>query len=136
MSKQKIRLLTVLAVSLFLVGAGCNTTSNNNEPAAAATSEGLPVKGEVKSFTIIASQYKFEPGTIIIKKGDTVRLTLTSKDVEHSFVLREFNVNVDLPPGKTQSIEFVADKTGTFTFRCWVYCGDGHSEMAGRLVVQ
>jgi cytochrome c oxidase subunit 2 len=33
------------------------------------------------------------------------------------------------------TVEFVADKAGTFTFSCSVYCGKGHRGMKGELVV-
>jgi len=34
----------------------------------------------------------------------------------HGFAINEFNVNERLEPGKTVIVEFVADKTGTFSF--------------------
>lgn len=94
------------------------------------------VKPAVKSFTITAKSWKFSPSTITVKKGDTVRLTITSVDVQHGFFLTAFNVNKDLQPGKTVTAEFVADKTGTFPFKCNVLCGSGHGGMNGKLIVE
>jgi cytochrome c oxidase subunit II len=37
--------------------------------------------------------------------------------------------------GEPVTLEFVADKAGTFGFSCSEYCGSGHSSMRGRLVV-
>ncbi|MCX6780405.1 MAG: cupredoxin domain-containing protein [Candidatus Magasanikbacteria bacterium] len=90
----------------------------------------------VKEFTITAKDWKFTPGNITVKKGDKVRLKITSVDVEHSFVLKDYNLNVQLDPGQTQVVEFIADKAGTFSFRCGVPCGEGHKEMTGTLTVQ
>lgn len=88
-----------------------------------------------KEFVVVASKYKFEPSTITVNKGDRVRLTLKSADVSHGIWIREFGVNLAADAGGQKTIEFVADKEGTFNFDCSVYCGEGHLEMSGRLVV-
>ena len=41
-----------------------------------------------------------------------------------------------LEQNKPVLIEFIADKTGTFTFKCNVPCGSGHKTMAGTLIVK
>lgn len=38
--------------------------------------------------------------------------------------------------GKTESVEFVADKKGSFYAYCSVYCGPGHSHMQVSLIVE
>ncbi len=91
---------------------------------------------EPKEFTIEAKQWEFIPSTLTVKQGDLVRLKITSTDVTHGFSLPEFNVNENLEPGRTVTVEFVADKKGTFSFACSVYCGAGHGSMVGQLVVQ
>lgn len=90
---------------------------------------------EVKTFTMTAQTWSFEPSTITVKKGDQVRLNITSVDVEHGFALGAYGINVTLPPNTTKTIEFSADKVGTFKFSCSVFCGAGHSDMDGTLVV-
>ena len=90
----------------------------------------------VKSFSITAKNWDFVPNTITVNKGDKVKLSLTSVDVEHGFKLPDFGVKVDLAPGKTEVVEFVADKVGTFSFSCSVFCGSGHREMKGTLIVK
>ena len=106
------------------------------EPALEVNAEAtIAVKG-VKEFTITAKTWEFVPNTIAVNKGDTVRLKITSVDVAHGFNLADFNVNVTLDPGETQVVEFVANKTGTFSFYCSVFCGEGHSQMRGELVVR
>jgi cytochrome c oxidase subunit 2 len=125
-----------LGVSLLLVGAGCTKTTTTNSQ---LNNNGRVVTSPtaaVKSFTITAKQFAFSPKVITVNKGDTIKLTINSQDVEHSFSLPAFNLNVDLQPGQTKTVEFVASQTGSFTFACWVYCGDGHSDMVGKLIVQ
>lgn len=95
------------------------------------------VAGEVKEFNITAKKWQFNPSTITVNKGDTVKLRIESVDVTHGFGLSAFGVNERLEPGKTVDVEFVASKTGTFTFACIVSsCGSGHSGMKGQLVVK
>jgi|SRR3989338_5857395 len=89
----------------------------------------------VKEFDVTAKSWEFVPSTITVNKGDTVKLHITSIDVEHGFRLAEFKVNEKLKKGETVNVEFVADKAGSFTFFCNVYCGEGHSGMRGTLVV-
>lgn len=90
----------------------------------------------VKEFTMTAKKWAFDPPVITVKQGDKVRLKITSTDVTHGFALTEFNVKVDLVPGKEETVEFVADKKGEFTFFCSVVCGEGHLDMKGKLVVE
>ena len=90
----------------------------------------------VKEFSMTAKQWSFEPSEIKVKKGDQVKLTIKSIDVSHGFNLPDFNVDSQLEPNKETVVEFTADRTGTFTFFCNVFCGSGHSSMAGTLVVE
>ena len=90
----------------------------------------------VKEFTMTAKQWAFDPAVITVKQGDKVRLKITSTDVAHGFALADFNVKVDLTPNTEETVEFVADKKGEFTFFCSVLCGQGHREMKGKLIVE
>ncbi len=105
-------------------------------PTPAPAPVSTPAKETIKEFTITAKDWQFAPNNITVKKGDKVRLTITSTDVTHSFMLKDYNLNVMLEPGQTQTVEFVADKAGTFNFRCGVPCGEGHRDMTGTLTVE
>ena len=91
---------------------------------------------ETKEFNIIAKQWDFSPSTITVNEGDNVILNIESIDVTHGFSLLSFGVSEQLVSGNTVKIEFVADKKGTFSFFCNVFCGSGHIGMKGTLVVQ
>ncbi|MFQ5884368.1 MAG: hypothetical protein ACE5IO_04635 [Thermoplasmata archaeon] len=57
----------------------------------------------------------------------------------HGFRLEAFGIEVDMPldvPDNVVVVKFVADKTGTFTFRCSNDCGPGHEDMKGTLIVR
>lgn len=92
--------------------------------------------GEVKEFKMTAKQFQFEPSTIEVNKGDRVKLVVTSIDVPHGFSVPEYGINERLDPGKPVTIEFTADKEGTFTAFCSVFCGSGHSGMKGKIIVR
>ncbi len=93
-------------------------------------------KAAVKEFKMTAKQFAFEPETIEVSKGDRVRLVVTSVDVPHGISIPEYGINERLDPGKPAVIEFTADKEGTFTAFCSVFCGSGHSNMRGKIVVR
>jgi cytochrome c oxidase subunit 2 len=90
----------------------------------------------VKSFTMTAKMFEFVPSTITVNKGDKVKLTITATDVTHGFSIPDFGVSATLEPNQPKTVEFTADKAGTFSFRCSVFCGDGHSGMTGTLIVK
>jgi cytochrome c oxidase subunit 2 len=95
----------------------------------------LPAAG-VKTIDLTASRFKFDPATISVVEGDSVQLRLRSADRDHAFAIKAFRVKTVIPKGgDVVTVEFVADKTGTFDFTCAEYCGTGHSAMKGRLIV-
>ena len=105
---------------------------NQKKPAMKEESTTTPVK----EFSMIAKKWQFDPSTINVKQGDKVRLKIKSIDVTHGFSLLDFNVNENLAPEKEVVVEFIADKKGEFSFFCSVFCGEGHSGMKGKLIVE
>ena len=100
------------------------------EPAA------TPANNEVKEFFVEAFQFAYDPSEIKVKKGDTVRIHLHTRDVGHSLNLKDFNVNIMANPGADGVREFVADTAGSFAWRCTLPCGSGHRDMKGMLIVE
>jgi cytochrome c oxidase subunit 2 len=89
-----------------------------------------------RSFEVTASRFKFEPAMLEVTEGDRVRLTLRSTDTEHGLEIKKLKVKVAVPEGGDPvTVDFVADKAGTYEFKCSEYCGSGHGRMKGRLVV-
>src|SRR6059058_5794967 len=72
---------------------------------------------------------------ITAKKGVPVILELTALDRDHGFKVPEFGVRADVKLGEVARVRIVPDHTGRFEFRCDVFCGDGHEDMAGEIVV-
>src|SRR3989338_7999536 len=101
--------------------------------------EGLVLSGKVENgiriVEVKASRYKFEPDPIVVRLGEKVRLVVTSTDVAHGLGISEFNVKLSVSAGKTERIEFIADKQGEFHAYCSVYCGPGHGHMHASFIV-
>ncbi len=87
---------------------------------------------------VIRSHYT--PERVEIKEGDHVTWHLTSlertRDATHGFALSGYNINLSLEPGETQTIEFDANQSGTFTFYCTEFCSALHLEMIGYFLVE
>jgi heme/copper-type cytochrome/quinol oxidase subunit 2 len=116
--------------------------------APAQSSSPIPKGAHVKVIPIKVQSWKFTPNTIQVKKGDIVRLVFTTAQDEvelyngHGFGIEGYNVNVFLLKGTQQTIDFVADKPGTYTFRCTSFCSspeaalENHFNMTGKFIVQ
>ena len=133
------RAILLFVLSLFLISActqqkqdlvGGGTPVPQQEKVADKPS------GEVKEIKVTARQFQFEPSAIEVNKGDKVRLIVTSVDVPHGISIPEYGINERLNPGTPVTIEFTAEKEGTFTTFCSVFCGSGHSNMKGKIVVK
>jgi nitrous-oxide reductase len=88
--------------------------------------------------TVVRSH--FNPERVQIKAGDHVIWHVTSletvHDATHGFALSGYNINLSLEPGETQTIEFDANMSGTYTYYCTEFCSALHLEMLGYLMVE
>lgn len=85
---------------------------------------------------VIARQWVFEPATIRVKTGQRVTLRINSTDVTHGIAIPEFNISENLVAGKVIDVTFTPDKAGSFDFFCSIFCGSGHKDMKGTLIVE
>ena len=98
--------------------AGSAPTMN---PAPGTSSGTTTTAPSVKSFTVVGSNYAFVPNTLEVNKGDTVKITFTNSGGMHDFKIDEFKVATErLESGDSTTIQFVADKSGTFQYYCSV----------------
>lgn len=91
-----------------------------------------PPQREIK---ITARKFEFSPKTIAVSKGERVRLVVTSEDVDHGLAIKEFNIDQPVKAKQTKVIELTADREGRFEITCSVFCGEGHPDMVGELIV-
>ena len=100
-----------------------SVTQGNMTQIAQPISNGT-ANGKVRDIAMKAESWRFTPNIIEANRGDLVRLHFTTAQDEvalyngHGFGIEGYNVNVFLTKGTQQTVEFVADKPGTFTFRC------------------
>ena len=88
-----------------------------------------------REIKITARKYQFSPKTISVSRGERVRLVVTAEDVDHGFGIHEFGIEQEIKAKQTKVIELTADKVGRFEFVCSEYCGEGHNDMTGVLIV-
>lgn len=76
-----------------------------------------------------------EPGveetlpTLYLPVGETVDITLDSRDVIHSFWVPAFLFKRDVVPGRTTHIQFIPETEGTYQGKCAELCGEYHAAM-------
>jgi plastocyanin len=154
MNKNLAMWIGIAVLLLIVAGGGVWFMSRKNTagpattttPSAIPTSVSMPTAevtttpavstGKVVELAVTGSGFKFNPATLKVKQGDTVRLTFKSVAAAHDFVIDQFDVKTNtLGDGEEEEIEFVADKAGTFEY----YCSVGNHRamgMVGTLVVE
>jgi heme/copper-type cytochrome/quinol oxidase subunit 2 len=96
---------------------------------------GQPLARQERTFRVEAHQFAYSPSELRVNPGDTVTLQLVSTDVVHGLYIDGYGISVEVDPGQTATITFVADKPGSFRFRCNVTCGAMHPFMIGKFTV-
>jgi cytochrome c oxidase subunit 2 len=74
--------------------------------------------------------------TFSVPVNRPVQIILRSKDVTHSFWVRELRLKQDLVPGMMIPLHFTATKTGRYEIACVELCGLGHYKMRAFFQVQ
>ncbi len=103
----------------------------------AVASPGAPSQtAEPRTIEVTARRYAFEPAVIDAVTGERLRILVKSADGLHGFEIKKFKVSKEIPRGgEPVVIEFTASEAGKFPIMCSVFCGDGHEDMKGTLVV-
>lgn len=117
----------------------------------------MPENPRTHYITLKAKKYGYSPSRIVVNKGDTIVLKTTSLDVTHGFFLDGYPIeailkqkgitflkyswkdddgNLQTDWDRVSEIEFAAQKSGKFTFRCTQTCGNLHPFMTGELIVK
>lgn len=139
--------LLVIALVIAMLFLGCTSQQTTQQPTNGSMmgpknnsiptpTNGSGMMGKTVEVQMSVKQWEFSPNTITVKKGDRVKLVITTQDVAHGFSLPTFNINAQINPGQPTIVEFTADQVGEFDFRCSVFCGAGHSGLSGKLIVE
>ncbi|MBE7469779.1 MAG: cytochrome c oxidase subunit II [Anaerolineae bacterium] len=83
-----------------------------------------------------ASPWKFSPAEIRVPVGATVTFYITSADVQHGFDLYNTNINMMALPGQISKLTVTFDTPGEYPYVCHEYCGVGHQNMYGKIIVE
>ena len=116
-ARRRFLLGAPLAASALLLGAA----------------QGKAVKERV--IKVEARKFRFSPNVIEVRQGEAVVLELRALDFAHGFNIPELQTRIDLVPGKAVKLRLQLTQAGRFGFLCDNFCGAGHEEMAGTLVV-
>lgn len=135
---MKFKLFILISLLVLIVGCAAGNQPSTTEPTPApeSTTSQSVMSGAEQNISMELTEFAFNPDVIEVNQGDVIQLTLTSKDTEHGFSIDEYDVNVAVKGGETQTVTIQADKKGTFEFYCSVPCGSGHKDMKGKLIVK
>jgi heme/copper-type cytochrome/quinol oxidase subunit 2 len=89
-----------------------------------------------REITLTARNYRFVPSRIEVAQDDLVKLTVQSEDVAYSLTIDEYRVSRRVPAGGSTTLEFRADRAGTFAFYSNMTNDPRHAQMKGELVVR
>ena|SRR3989338_8419609 len=136
--KRSVSLAIVLTLVIIVAGFYLILNNSSNESVtgkvANSGSDNAIVSnsqsGDTKIINIKAARWQFTPGTITVKKGERVKIMIDNTDTTHGIVIPDLGVS------GIDSVEFTADKPGTYEFKCPTMCGEGHKGMKGTLIVE
>ncbi|HVS46245.1 MAG TPA: cupredoxin domain-containing protein [Verrucomicrobiae bacterium] len=82
------------------------------------------------SVSVVASNWKFTPGTITVHLNKLTTLRLTSTEGVHGIQSSDLGIaDTTIMPGKFVTVAFTPKKLGTYQAHCAIFCGAGHAAM-------
>lgn len=122
---------------LFLRKPQLTPTTTQTSPTPGAGTTSPQTQGEAREITVEGDEYAFSPGSITVEAGEKIRLTFKNMgNLAHNFTIDELGVAAKtISGGKSETLEFTAEKSGTFTFYCSI-AGHRQLGMEGELEVQ
>ena len=134
---------TLLFLSLFVFGIIFsieNTDINLPEciPNAKPFTESKiePLGGNLFQVFYVAKMWTFDPKVIRVPAGSKLEFYLSAKDVVHGFNIRNTNINLMAIPGSVNKFSHTFRERGVYEVICHEYCGTGHQNMFGQIIVQ
>ena len=101
------------------------------------TSQQIPVVAPPPGSDVylIARLWQWWP-ILELKKGQTYRLHISSMDWQHGFSLQPININTQILPGYEMVLTITPDTSGDQTIICNEFCGIGHHNMVGKILIK
>lgn len=117
------RLTTLIAVVIAAAAL------ENSRPSAQST--------EPRVVEITVRRFAFEPPEIEAAVGERLQLVVRSADGVHGLEIKKFKIKQEIPRGgEPVTFEFIPTAQGNFPIVCSEYCGNGHNDMKGMLIVR
>lgn len=132
-------LAVVLAGFFYLRRPQLSPTTTRESPATVVPKTGTTQEtgATVRQITVEGDEYSFSPKSISVTAGERISLTFKNMgNLPHNFTIDGLGVATKtVGGGQTDTVEFTAQTSGTFTFYCSV---GGHKQlgMEGDLEVQ
>src|SRR3989344_7506001 len=95
--------------------------NNDMESTSSSLEISSPSATTSNEVVITGSNFKYDLTEIRVKQGETVKITFKDSSGNHDLQIPDFNVGTKvLNKGQQETLEFIADKKGTFEFFCSV----------------
>ena len=92
---------------------------------------------EPRIVEITARRFAFEPSEVNATVGERLQLVVRSADGVHGLEIKKLKIKKEVPRGgEPVTIDFTATTEGSFPIICSEYCGNGHDDMSGMLIVR
>ena len=86
---------------------------------------------------VVASNWKFTPGTIEMHVGETTVLHITSSGGVHGIQSDDLGIQqTPILQGKFVDVSVTPKKAGTYKIHCSIPCGSGHADMVVTIEVK
>ncbi len=133
-----ITMLVLFVTGVFIVAKGVGIEVAECVPTDKTFTEGR--LGQLDEHTYqayyVAKMWAFEPNVIEIPLESELDIFLTSKDVVHGFHINDKAVNLMAVPGTINKYKVHFSKRGTYDIVCHEFCGTGHQNMVGKIIVK
>lgn len=128
---------SISAGAVYRIGPAESVGGASPSPSASASASSAP-SGAIVEITVgtdTGAELKFDPGTVTVPAGATVRLTFENRStVPHNLTFQgppNVATATVVAPGTSETLEFKAPDAGEYAFVCTL-----HSGMGGTLVVE
>ncbi|BBH21875.1 hypothetical protein Back11_32200 [Paenibacillus baekrokdamisoli] len=126
-----LMLILIAALASACGSSSTSDTANTANATSTTSAADSSATGKTVEIKLGAKDFEYDQKEIHVKKGNHVKITLTSDDGGHGFTIPDYNVDIQ----GNKSAEFDAKNAGTFEYHCSVMCGTGHTQMKGKLIV-
>ena len=84
---------------------------------------------------LLGQMWRWYPA-LRLEEGVTYNFHLSALDVNHGFGLYPANLNIQVVPGYDYGLKITPNKPGEYRIVCNEFCGIGHHNMLGSIVVE